>query len=50
MRIVKIGQFFAKLRTFENREKLQKMMKLRGFGKNRSFFVIFRDFQRTDRF
>ena len=50
MRIVKIGQFGAKLGAFENRKKLPKMIE------NRSFFVIFRDFQmhltlsRTNRF
>ena len=45
MRIVKIGQFGAKLDAFENREKWSKMIELRGFGKSRSFFIIFRDFQ-----
>ena len=45
MLIVKIGQFGAKLGAFQNREKRPKMIELRGFGKNRSFFVIFRDFQ-----
>ena len=56
MRIGKIGRFCSKLRAFENREKLPKMIELRKFGKNRSFLVIFRDFQMqvtlsgTDRF
>ena len=34
MRIVKIGQSGAKLGAFENREKLPKMIELRGFGEN----------------
>ena len=45
IRIGNIGQFGAKLGAFENREKRPNMIELRGFGKNRSFLVIFRDFQ-----
>ena len=48
MRIVKIGQFGAKLRTFENREKLRKIIELHRLGKNRLFLVIFCEFRQID--
>ena len=45
MRIVKISKFCAKLRALENREKLPKIIELRGFGKIDhfwSFLAIFK--------
>ena len=45
MRIEKIGQFGAKLRAFENREKWRKMSDFSRIHVIQSFLVIFRDFQ-----
>ena len=45
MRIVKIWQFGAKLRAFENREKWPKMSDFSQIHVIQSFLVIFRDFQ-----